>query len=463
MSAFAVARRLAVPVPWRLRVTRLYARLVNVSIIGAVGYGLVSAGLAKTPQAGSAWTALWLSVVGAAVLMKVALAFGPVFVGADRMFWVVSTPVSRGGVLRPRLGLVLVGGAAVGAVWPAVVFGVVGAVVPPVVAVVLGAAAGVAVVAGAVVLQRVGVAPQGWLSGVVGLAVVALLVPAGRGEVLGSDGVPSAVGGVPGGADLGGALGVSGGAGGLGAAVVACGLALGLAAVAVVSAGRLRRADLAAGAALAGVARVSVSWFDLALLGAVLAERRARALGRVRSARLTGPRSRVVALAWTDVLRVRRAPHAVLVWAALLPAPALVALGGEENAVAAVQVVAAFFATDRLAAGLKAVCRSRALRRALGVPDRQLRLAHLVVPAVGAVVWCAATTAFTPHVSPLNGVISAVGALAVVYRIATRPPVDYGAAIVDFGLFGPTPLGLIVQLSRGPALLAVLAVVQVLV
>ncbi|WP_394620491.1 DUF6297 family protein [Lentzea sp. JNUCC 0626] len=463
MSAFAVARRLAVPVPWRFRVVRLYSRAVNFSIVGAVGYGLVSAGLTKTPQVGSAWTALWLSVVGAVVLMKVALAFGPVFVGADRMFWVVSAPVSRGGLLRPRLGLLVVGGAALGAVWPAVVFGVVGAVVPPVVAVAVGAAVGVAVVAGAVVLQRVGVAPQGWLSGLVGLAVVALLVPAGRLEVLGSGGMPGGLGGVPGG--LGGVGGWAGGFESAGPVGVVWGvaLALALAVMAVVSAGRLRRSELAAGAALAGVARVSVSWFDLALLGAVLAERRARALGRVKSARLAGPRSRVVALAWTDVLRVRRAPNAVLVWAALLPAPALVALGGEENAVAGVQVVAAFFATDRLAAGLKAVCRSRALRRALGVPDRQLRLAHLVVPAVGAVVWCAASTAFTPHVSVVNGVISAVGAVAVAYRIATRPPVDYGAAIVDFGLFGPTPLGLIVQLSRGPALLAVLAVVQAFV
>ncbi|MFD4669429.1 DUF6297 family protein [Lentzea sp. NPDC058450] len=476
MTAFAVARRLAVPVPWRFRVARLYSWLVNFSIVAAVGYGLVSAGLTKTPQAGSAWTALWLSVVGATVLMKVALAFGPVFVGADRLFWVLSAPVSRGGLLRPRLVVLLGFGAAVGAVWPAVVFGVVGAVVPPVVATALGAAAGLAVVAGAVVLQRAGVAPQGWLSGLVGLAVVALLVPPGR------LGVPA---GWPGAERNGsaGAFGVGDGLGSAGRSVLGLAgrsvlgldgwpaglwaVALGLTAVAVVSVGRLRRSDLVAGGALAGVARVSVSWFDLALLGAVLAERRARALGRVKSSlgsrTREAARSRVLALAWTDVLRLRRAPNAFLVWAALLPAPALVALGGEQAGVPAVHLVAAFFATDRLAAGLKAVCRSPALRRALGVPDRPLRLAHLVIPAAGAVVWCAVTVAFTPHVSVVNGVISAVGAVAVAYRIATRPPVDYGAAIVDFGLFGPTPLGLIVQLSRGPALLTALAVVQVVV
>jgi hypothetical protein len=224
---------------------------------------------------------------------------------------------------------------------------------------------------------------------------------------------------------------------------VAWAVAIGLAVVAGVSVRRLRRSDLAAGGALAGVARVSVSWFDLALLGAILAERRARALGRVKSARLRGPR--YAALVWTESSRLR--------------GPRLAALGEPAFAPTA-HVVAAFLATDRLAAGLRFVCRSPAMRRMLGLPDRTLRLAHLVFPAAGAVLWCAVTTAFTPDVSVLNGIVSAVGAVAVVYRIATRPPVDHGAAIVDFGVFGPTPLGLIVQLSRGPALLSVLAVVQ---
>ncbi|MFJ5985516.1 DUF6297 family protein [Lentzea sp. NPDC092896] len=474
MTAAAVRRRLRTPEPWRFLVARLYSRIVLLSITGAVGYGWAYAGLTKAPQAGSGWTALWLSVLGATVLMKVSLAFGPVFVGADRMFWVLSSPVPRGALVRPRLFGLLAGGAAVGAVWPAVVFGVVGAVVPPLVSTVLGGACGLAAVAGAVLLQRVRVRPQGWLSGLVGLSVVALLVPAGwigvpwAGSV-GEPGSPVAESGSlvaeSGSVGTAGEWGSFGGGVSWGAWVVASGLAL----VAVASAQHLRRSDLADGAALAGVARVSVSWFDLALLGAVLAERRARAVGRVRSARLGGSggpdrqRSHVAAFAWTDALRLRRSPNAVLVWTALLPVPALVALGGEPALAAAVHLVAAFLATDRLAAGLKFVCRSPAMRRALGLPDRRLRLAHLVFPAAGAVLWCAVTTAFTPHVSVLNGLVSAVGAVAVVYRIATRPPVDYGAAIVSFGMYGPTPAGLIVQLSRGPALLTGLAVLQTLV
>lgn len=59
--------------------------------------------------------------------------------------------------------------------------------------------------------------------------------------------------------------------------------------------------------------------------------------------------------------------------------------------------------------------------------------------AAGAVLWCAVVAA---------------------YPIATRPPVDYGAAIVGVGFYGPAPLGPVVRLSRGPALPAVLAVAQ---
>ncbi|MFI6094560.1 DUF6297 family protein [Lentzea sp. NPDC051213] len=433
-SAVDVRRRLKpAPLPWRFRLARLYERLVNVAIVGAVGWGLAGEGLGKTGQA-DGWTALWLSVLAAVVLLKVLLAFGPVFAGRDRVFWVLSTPVDRAALLLPRLFGLLGLGAAVGAVWPAAVFGVVGASSPLGPVLFVGsAAAGLVVVAGAVVLQRLRVRPQAWLSVVAGLVVLLLCANV---------------------------LGAYTGPGDLTVAVWLTPVAVVLGLIAVLSLRHLHRADLTAGASLAAVVRVSVAWFDLALLGAILAERPAEALGRVRSARVRG--SRLTVLMWTDVLRARRAPNALLVWAALLPFPALVALGGEVGWVPAVHLVAAFLATDRLAAGLKAVCRSPALRRTLGVPDRSLRAAHLVVPACGAVVWCVATATFTPHVSWLNAAVSAAGAVAVVYRIATRPPLDYSVAAIDFGVLGPVPLGLLVQLSRGPVLLYLLCVLQVL-
>lgn len=459
-SVLEIRRRLRrPPAPWRVRLARWYVRLVNVAIVGAIGWGVAVKGLQKTGQPVSSWTALWLSVLAAVVLLKVLLAVGPVFAGRDRAFWVLSSPVDRGAALMPRFAGLLGVGAAVGLVWPAVVFGVVGAASVPGPGLFAGsAAAGVAVVAGAVVLQGAGVGRRGWLRARAGAAVDAA-------------GSRSAEASRQGRASLQGWLSVL-----AAAAVVALFLRPAelavpsvawltpVAAVIAVAAGlslrRLKRAALSAGASIAAVARVSASWLDLTLLGSILAERRARRLGRVRSARLRG--SRLTVLVWTDLLRIRRAPNALLVWAGLLPLPALVALGGEVDWVPAVHLVAAFLATDRLAAGLKTVFRSAAIRRVMGVPDHTLRLAHLVVPMVGAVVWCAVTAPFTPHVEWLNAVVSAVGAVVVVYRIATRPPLDYGVAAIDFGVLGPVPIGLVVQLSRGPLLLYLLCVLQVM-
>ncbi|NKE61169.1 hypothetical protein FXN61_32115 [Lentzea sp. PSKA42] len=96
-SVAQIRRRLRrPPPPLRFRLTRLYVRLVNAAIVGAIGWGVAFKGLQKTGQLGvSEWTALWLSVLAAVVLLKVLLAFGPVFAGRDRAFWVLSSPVGR--------------------------------------------------------------------------------------------------------------------------------------------------------------------------------------------------------------------------------------------------------------------------------------------------------------------------------------------------------------------------------
>ncbi|MFD0854427.1 DUF6297 family protein, partial [Actinomadura adrarensis] len=95
--------------------------------------------------------------------------------------------------------------------------------------------------------------------------------------------------------------------------------------------------------------------------------------------------------------------------------------------------------------------------------DRLLTLAHLVVPATGAVLWTSITAALVPGISVLAAAISAAGGLLVTYRMATRPPMDYGGSLVDFGVLGLIPVSLISQPARGPALLAVLCLVQMAV
>lgn len=54
-----------------------------------------------------------------------------------------------------------------------------------------------------------------------------------------------------------------------------------------------------------------------------------------------------------------------------------------------------------------------------------------------------------------------VGAVVVVYRTASRPALDYVATVFETG-FGGVPVNLFRQLLRGPAMLAVLVAVQLL-
>ncbi|MBW4721525.1 hypothetical protein KZQ38_30490 [Saccharothrix sp. SC076] len=144
-----------------------------------------------------------------------------------------------------------------------------------------------------------------------------------------------------------------------------------------------------------------------------------------------------------------------------MPLPYLTAATLPAHLIAAVHLVCAFLATDRLATGLRAVCRSPALRRAIGGRDRQLRLVHLVLPSSGALLWVAATAPALPDPSVFPVAVSILGAVAVTYRIANRPPVEYTSAAVDTPM-GMMPIGLIAQVLRGPALLLALTAVQLL-
>jgi hypothetical protein len=80
---------------------------------------------------------------------------------------------------------------------------------------------------------------------------------------------------------------------------------------------------------------------------------------------------------------------------------------------------------------------------------------------VAVAVW---TAALLPALLPLNPIavlLIPLGAVAVVERSATRPTPDYGAAVFDTGM-GAVQVDLVRQLVRGPALLAGLAAVQLL-
>jgi hypothetical protein len=162
-----------------------------------------------------------------------------------------------------------------------------------------------------------------------------------------------------------------------------------------------------------------------------------------------------------DLTRQTRRPAGVVVWAALVLAPYAVAIFSPA-ASSPVRIVAAYVATERLAAGLRIVARNAALRRGLGGTDWELRRAHLGVPALGLAVWWSATSWAVPGIIPaLLQAILVAGVLGAVYRAATRPPMSYDAGLSDTP-FGPVPTLLLRRLLRGPDLVAVLVLMDLL-
>lgn len=206
---------------------------------------------------------------------------------------------------------------------------------------------------------------------------------------------------------------------------------------------------------------IATTFLEPTILWALLLLRRTRRIARVRSVHIRG--GRVLALVRADLTRIRRMWTALALWLCLLPVPYLANVAVPGNFVPAVHIVTAFAATNALANGLRITFRSAALRRALGGSDRELLLAHLVVPAAGSIVWCALTAPAIPGLPILAEAISAVGSVAVAYRIATRPPVEYTSPLLDMMGVSGIPIGLIIQLGRGPSLLIVLAWLQIFI
>jgi hypothetical protein len=385
----------------------------------------------------------WLTV---AVLMGLAgatarglAALGPLFVTPAGQTWALAAPVSRRGWLWPwlaaLLGITAIVGAAVGAgagafaqvsqFWWAITAG---AVLAP-------------TVAALCVVAQSPTAPRwtrwqgpGLLAGgVLGCGIVVALSAGGKSlpEVT----VPPA------------AIAVAGG--------LACCGAVALATRALAG---IDRAALTGGAQLASAVSGAVTLLDPALLADVVAARRWRAVGSVRS-RSWWPGARWWILLQAEFRRPVRRPSTVLAWAALALLPYVVALVWPV-AVDPVRIVAGYLAVDRLASGLRYVCRSEALRRTLGGTDADLRIAHLIVPSLGLAVWWAATAPVSGWSNPVLATVLAVGVLAAVYRGAGRRPISYAGMAVDTP-FGLLPLDLIRQVLRGPDVLAVVLVVEV--
>ncbi|HWE89039.1 MAG TPA: DUF6297 family protein [Pseudonocardiaceae bacterium] len=427
------------------RLLDIYDTLIGLGIVGGMlAETVIHAAAHQGPfLGGPASVAEWTVLVAAALLVVAAAnglrTIGPVLVGRGAYTWLVSSPVDRGGVLRRRylgvLGITAGGGAAIGALLTVARST---GLPSPVWIVATGLLAGVIVTAWAVLSQ----AAHAGSRRLGNYLIVALVALAGMGTAGTRWGWTPPVLVVPPWALVvpGSALAVL--LGGWAGAVL----------------GRLDRHAVTAGNEIATAAVVAGAWLDPSLLTAILETRRGRRIGRVRSRRIAG--GRVGALLRAELLRVRRRPSAVLVWCGLLLIPYLAGLMFSGVVVAPVQLFGTFLAADRFAGGLRVVCRSSALRFTLGGTDADLRLTHLLLPALAALVWSAlAAPALHGHVLATT-VLSAVGATIAIYRVATRPPMDYSSPALATP-FGVVPINLVRQLARGPALLLILGIAQI--
>ena len=90
-----------------------------------------------------------------------------------------------------------------------------------------------------------------------------------------------------------------------------------------------------------------------------------------------------------------------------------------------------------------------------------MRLTHLVIPALGTALWWVITS---PAAGPYLGAAAVVliaGVVAAAYRSATRSPMEYGGTGFDTPL-GTFPVELLIQLARGPDLLGVVIILQLI-
>lgn len=376
----------------------------------------------------------FLTAVGALVVVLVlARMFGPVFTTPATASWLLSTPVDRGALLRPR-------------VWRAAALAMVVAL-PTAVGTTLGgfgasAVAGFSALAAllAVLVVAVAVLGQSGRGLVPRLATWALttvvwcllfLLAIGRAPLLSApEGLTAAWF----------ATGVG---------VLAATL-LGLY-VALRGAARLHRRDVAAGGNLAPGLSGAMATLDLALMYDVLLAHRWRAKGSVRPRR--GGPTGLAALAWSDLRRVARSPHWLVLLAAGVVVPHAVAVTGAERVVFLVAALVGFLAGLPLLTGLRVLTRSASIVRALPFPLATARWAAVGVAAGLLVIFGLATSPALRHALEVSwslaimlGVGVGASSLASAARWVTGKPPDYGRPLVS------TPTGAVPTNLYGSAL-----------
>lgn len=387
------------------------------------------------------WAAL---AAAAASALAISRLFGPVLASAAEGFWLLDAPIQRAKLLGARLfgavAAALLGGLLVGAGVTALTGGGWASVVIWAAATGLSAAAAVAFAA----------AQQGaehhrltrvfsYFFGVLGVAALMLVVSVAAGWLtLGLAG------------DTGDALGL-----------VLVGFSslvlLGSFALARARLSRIRRTRLLSGGAL--VSGISGAFFalDIGLARDIVVERRAVEIGHVTPRR--GKGLGLQAITWREWQRLTRFPQPLLIVAATVVVPYAADALGMSTLTPVFAGLALFGATIPLLGGLRVLTRSGGLARCLPFSVSQIKLASIVVPAIIALVWAAATTAAyrgfgdgavqrsIPDASLMALATAAAGLLGAIRWIQAKG-VDFGAPMISTQA-GAFPPGLMTNLFRG--------------
>ena len=422
-------------------------------VFGIYGWVLVDAVRdyleGATALMGTASDRAWLGVcgllAGAGLVWTGVRSVGPLVVGGATQSWCLASPIDRGRWLRTEFALAAAITAAV-LLLVTVPTALVGTQEP--VAWALGAAAvwGVALAAGATTVQPTARAPAAaarWVgrillfSGAAGATLVVVAREAAR-ELPAPPAEPLrmlALSGLP--------------------------VAMLSVAAALPALRRIDRAALGQGAALLGATAAATVALDFSVLRQVIAFRRWRRIGSVRSRPFRSwPGGRAGVLVQAELRRLIRRPSAWLTWGGLALLQAVVGVAMPQLADVTLWV-GAYLVGLSLTSGVSQVAGSPGLRRALGGEDHEILASHLVVPTTAMLAWWAvmALTIAPPPVFAVPPLLA--GVVFAVYRGATRPPMRYDAPATETA-FGPLPTGLILQLLRGPDVLGGVLIAQFL-
>ncbi|ADB31723.1 hypothetical protein Kfla_2656 [Kribbella flavida DSM 17836] len=398
------------------------------------------------------WILIPLLVSG---MLRILLSVGPVSASRATGFWLLATPVDRGALLRPTYRLVIVAAAIVGALSAVLGFALFGAAWSTVGEAALLTLLLLICTACATVWAQQAAPRTRWALRIADLLLVVAAIPAlilasraGAGvsssELVGTETLIMYTNGDQAGGPTGDQLRL----------LVTAALVVLIAGVLVSFTARSldrlpRQSVVAGGELLAGMAGAAIT-MDISLLADVVAGRHWRMVGRLRSRRGRG--ARVQALIHREFLRVLRWPRRLVVGFGLLVVPYAVAGTGYDVLVPIAAGIAGFIATRPLMDGLRSVCRSTGLVRALGMELRELRVAMGVVPAGFVLLWSA--VAF-PALGDLPTTFAVgAGVLTGVVRQASAPPPSYSGPLIASPM-GAIPPGIFSQPLRGFDLLLI--------